>query len=96
MFGVMFKLKKFFKDNRKDYIISFTTMLGSNIFNVIIPYLIGRIIDSIIRKELTAPLLSTFSIIFLVSLIVAYLLEFVWSYYLFTGAAKLQKECVKK
>src|SRR5699024_4762838 len=28
---------------------------------------------------------------FLFSLIAAYLLEFVWSYYLFTGAAKLQR-----
>lgn len=96
MFDVMFKLKDFFRNNSKDYVISFITMLGSNIFNVMIPYLIGRIIDSIIRKELTAPLLSTFTTVFLISLIAAYLLEFIWSYYLFTGAAKLQKGMRKK
>ena len=96
MFDVMFKLKDFFKSNSKDYIISLITMLGSNIFSVFIPYLIGRIIDSIVREQLTTSLLSTFTIAFLISLIAAYILEFIWSYYLFTGAAKLQKGMRKK
>lgn len=92
----MFKLKDFFKSNSKDYIISLITMLGSNIFSVFIPYLIGRIIDSIVREQLTTSLLSTFTIAFLISLIAAYILEFIWSYYLFTGAAKLQKGMRKR
>ena len=96
MFDVMFKLKDFFKSNSKDYIISLITMLGSNIFSVFIPYLIGRIIDSIVREQLTTSLLSTFTIAFLISLIAAYILEFIWSYYLFTGAAKLQKGMRKR
>ena len=91
MFDVMIKLKYFFKENKKDYFISFFTMLLSNLFSVFIPYLIGELIDSIVRQELTAATLFRIAGAFLFSLIAAYLLEFVWSYYLFTGAAKLQR-----
>ena len=96
MFDVMFKLKGFFKENWKDYTISLITMMGSNLFSVFIPFLIGRMIDSIVREELTSPLLKTFGTLFLISLLAAYLLEFIWSYYLFTGAAKLQRGMRKK
>lgn len=95
MFSVMFKLKGFFYRNKKDYIISFFTMIGSNLFSVLIPYLIGQMIDSIIRKELTASRLLVFAGAFLFSLIASYGLEFVWSYYLFTGSAKLQRDMRK-
>ena len=95
MFSVMFKLKDFFKQNKKDYIISFFTMVGSNLFSVFIPYLIGQIIDSIIKEEMTSALLMKFGGAFLFSLIAAYLLEFTWSYYLFTGSAKLQRDMRK-
>ena len=96
MFDVMFKLKGFFKENWKDYTISLITMMGSNLFSVFIPFLIGRMIDSIVREELTSPVLKTFGTLFLISLLAAYLLEFIWSYYLFTGAAKLQRGMRKK
>lgn len=95
MFSVMFKLKDFFKQNKKDYLISFFTMIASNLFSVFIPYLIGRIIDSIIKQELTGALLMKFGGAFLFSLVAAYLLEFTWSYYLFTGSAKLQRDMRK-
>lgn len=96
MFEVMFKLKGFFRKNAKDYILSFFTMMGSNLFSVLIPYIIGRMIDAIVREELTAPLLRTLALFFLGSLILAYLLEIIWSYYLFTGAAKLQQGMRKR
>ncbi len=91
MFDVIFKLKDFFKENRKDYIISFLTMIASNIFSVFIPFLIGRMIDAIVRGELTQKRLLVLASFFIVSLVAAYILEFTWSYYLFTGAAKLQR-----
>lgn len=91
MFDVMIKLKTFFTENKKDYFISFFTMLASNLFSVFIPFLIGQLIDSIVREELTSAILIKIIGAFLFSLIAAYLLEFVWSYYLFTGAAKLQR-----
>src|SRR5690625_3420116 len=91
MFDVMFKLKDFFNQYKKDYFISFFTMISSNLFSVFIPYLIGQLIDYIVRDELTYPILYRLVGAFLFSLIAAYILEFIWSYYLFTGAAKLQR-----
>ena len=91
MFDVMFKLKDFFKQYKKDYIVALITMFLSNLFSVFIPYLIGRFIDSIVNTELTYRLLAQLTALFIFSLVAAYLLEFIWSYYLFTGSAKLQR-----
>jgi ATP-binding cassette subfamily B protein len=91
MFDVMLKLKDFFTKYKKDYIISFLTMIASNLFSVFIPYLIGQLIDYIVRDELTLNLLIRIVGVFLFSLIASYIFEFIWSYYLFTGAAKLQR-----
>lgn len=96
MFNVMFKLKDFFKENRFDYVVSLLTMIGSNGFSVFIPYIIGQLIDAIIKDELTGSALRLFGLLFLISLIGAYILEFIWSYYLFTGAAKLQAQMRSK
>jgi ATP-binding cassette, subfamily B, multidrug efflux pump len=96
MFNVMFKLKDFFKENRFDYVVSLLTMIGSNGFSVFIPYIIGQLIDAIIKDELTGSALGLFGLLFLISLIGAYILEFIWSYYLFTGAAKLQAQMRSK
>ena len=92
MFNVILKLKTFFSRNKKRYIISFFTMIASNIFSVLIPYIIGRTIDSIVKKQLTSLLLFKYTGAFLLSLIAAYLFEYIWSYYLFTGSAKLQRD----
>lgn len=92
MFNVILKLKTFFSRNKKRYIISFFTMIASNIFSVLIPYIIGRMIDSIVKKQLTSLLLFKYTGAFLLSLIAAYLFEYIWSYYLFTGSAKLQRD----
>lgn len=92
MFDVMFKLKDFFKEYRKEYLLSFFTMIFSNLFRVFIPFMIGLIIDFIITDELTADKFSTYLFLFIVSIIASYLLEFIWSYYLFTGAANLQRK----
>ena len=80
MFNVMFKLKDFFKENRFDYVVSLLTMIGSNGFSVFIPYIIGQLIDAIIKDELTGSALRLFGLLFLISLIGAYILEFIWSY----------------
>lgn len=91
MFDVMFKLKDFFNQYKRDYILSFITMGLSNLIRVFIPYIIGQVIDYIVTGELTYTIFRNQFTLFLVGLIAAYFLEFVWSYHLFTGAAKLQR-----
>lgn len=91
MFDVMFKLKDFFKEYKTNYIISFVAMAFSNLFRVFIPYIIGMVIDSIVLDNLTRDVLQRSILFFVVSIIASYLLEFLWSYKLFTGSSKLQK-----
>ena len=92
MFSILFKLKDFFSEYKKNYFISFFSMIFSNLFRVFIPYIIGQTIDYIVIGELTPGLLTQISVVFMVSIISAYLLELLWSYLLFTGAANLQKQ----
>lgn len=91
MFQVVFKLKEFFKQYKIYYIISFITMILSNLLRVLLPYLIGLVIDYILTQQLTYSILSRLMLIFVVSVIASYVLEFIWSYYLFSGAARLQR-----
>lgn len=91
MFDILFKLKDFFNENRKNYLISFVTMIFSNLFRVFIPYIIGIFIDYMISGELNYSIFYRGITIFVVSVIASYVLEFIWSYYLFSGSAKLQR-----
>ena len=92
MFSILFKLKDFFSEYKKDYVISFLSMIFSNLFRVFIPYIIGETIDYIVKGELTTALLARILIVFVVSLIASYALELLWSYVLFTGSARLQRD----
>lgn len=91
MFSILFKLKDFFTEYKKSYVISFLAMIFSNLFRVFIPYIMGQTIDYIVRGELTAELLVQILILFVISLLASYALELLWSYLLFTGSAKLQR-----
>lgn len=91
MFEIIFKLKDFFRENKKNYLISFITMIFSNLFRVLIPYIIGVLIDYIVTGELTYNFFYRSISLFIVSVFASYILEFIWSYYLFSGSAKLQR-----
>lgn len=92
MFHVIFKLKDFFNNHRKTYIVSAITMILSNILRVYLPFIIGQVIDEIITNQLTTEKLYFYVLLFVLSTLFIYLLEFTWLYYLFTGAAKLQRD----
>ncbi|WP_161878185.1 ABC transporter ATP-binding protein [Alkalibacterium sp. MB6] len=92
MFDVIFKLKFFFKENKWQYLIAFICLAISNVFAVLIPFIIGRIIDAIVTGEMNSDLLLTYSLQFGGLVILTYLLDFVWGYGLFEGAYKLQRQ----
>lgn len=96
MFEVLIKLKFFFKENKWQYSGSFLALAISNIFAVMIPYIIGRFIDAIITGEMNADLLRTYTLQFTVLVFITYGLDFLWGYGLFAGAYKLQKEMRSK
>ncbi len=96
MFQVIFKLKNFFKQYKKQYVVSFITMVFSNLLRVLLPYIIGLVIDLMLNGALSYGILSQWLFIFVLSVIGSYLLEFTWSYYIFTGAAQLQRRMRKE
>ena len=70
-------------------------MVLSNLLRVLLPYIVGLIIDYMLNGTLTSNLLERLVTIFIVSTIGSYLFEFIWSYFLFTGAAHLQRNLRK-
>jgi ATP-binding cassette subfamily B protein len=96
MFDVLVKLKFYFKENKWQYLGSFIALAISNIFSVIIPFIIGRFIDAIVTGEMNADVLRTYTLQFAGLVIITYGLDFLWGYGLFAGAYKLQKEMRSK
>ena len=96
MFQVIFNLKDFFKQYKRNYFIAFITMILSNLLRVLLPYIVGLIIDYMLNGTLTSNVLERLVTIFIFSMLGSYLFEFTWSYFLFTGAAHLQRNLRKE
>ena len=92
MFSVLFKLKWFFKENRKRYTVALILLMFTNIIVIIPPWLIGEAIDSIYTQTLTAKLMTL--IIGSMLLIVGfnYASNYVWQYQLFGGAYVIERQ----
>ena len=92
MFSVLFKLKWFFKENRKRYTIALILLMMTNILVIIPPWLIGQAIDSIYTQTLTGKLLAMFLGGMLLVMIFNYASNFVWQYQLFGGAYVIERQ----
>ncbi|MFC4411569.1 ABC transporter ATP-binding protein [Chungangia koreensis] len=92
MFSVLFKLKWFFAENWKRYTIAVALLMVANVFEVIPPWLVGASIDSIAQGTLTRELLWTFIGILTVTLVVNYIITYIWQYQLFGGAYVIEKK----
>lgn len=92
MFEVLFKLKYYFIENKWQYTIAIISMAIANVFAVIIPYIVGRFVDSIVTGQMNSEVLITYTAQFILLIILTYILDFVWGYGLFAGSFKLQKQ----
>jgi len=92
MFSVLFKLKWFFKENRKRYTVALILLMVTNILVVIPPWLIGQAIDSIYTQTLTARLLVLFIGSMFLIMIFNYASNYVWQYQLFGGAYVIERQ----
>lgn len=92
MFSVLFKLKWFFGENWKRYTIAVALLLIANVFEVVPPWLVGASIDSISQGTLTYQLLWTFVGVLVVTMIVNYIITYIWQYQLFGGAYVIEKQ----
>ncbi|MFJ7935474.1 ABC transporter ATP-binding protein [Sporosarcina sp. NPDC096371] len=92
MFSVLFKLKWFFKENRKRYTVALILLMITNVLVVIPPWLIGEAIDSIYLQTLTTKLLVVLLGSMLLIMAVNYACNFVWQYQLFGGAYVIERQ----
>ena len=92
MFSVLFKLKWFFKENKKRYTIALILLMLTNILVILPPWLIGEAIDSIYQQTLTGKLLGLFIGAFLLITVINYVFNFVWQYQLFGGAYVIERQ----
>jgi ATP-binding cassette, subfamily B, multidrug efflux pump len=92
MFSVLFKLKWFFKENRKRYTVALILLMVTNVLVVIPPWLIGQAIDSIYTQTLTARLLIIFIGSMFLIMIFNYVSNYVWQYQLFGGAYVIERQ----
>lgn len=92
MFSVLFKLKWFFKENRKRYTIALVLLMFANILVILPPWLIGKAIDAIHTQTMTANSLGLFIGAMFLIMFVAYIGNFVWQYQLFGGAYVIERQ----
>lgn len=92
MFSVLFKLRWFFKENRKRYTVALILLMVTNILVIIPPWLIGQAIDSIYTQTLTVRLLAIFIGSMFLIMIFNYVSNYVWQYQLFGGAYVIERQ----
>ncbi|MDJ1090836.1 ABC transporter ATP-binding protein [Macrococcoides caseolyticum] len=90
MFDVLSKLSWFFKQEKKRYIIAIIVLLIANVVEVIPPWLIGQTIDAVNLKTLNASKFNWIMLVFLITIILSYVINFLWRYLLFNGSQLLE------
>ncbi|TWT24271.1 ABC transporter ATP-binding protein [Planomicrobium sp. CPCC 101110] len=92
MFDVLWKLKWFFKENWLRYTVAVGLLFIANIIEIVPPWLIGVAIDSIAEGQLTSTLLWQYIAVLAGSLVLAYVINFIWQYQLFGGAYVIERQ----
>jgi len=82
----------FIKKHPMRYLVSFILMIGSSIAAVYPARIIGQVVDKIVASELNAEWLWTQLVVLVGIILVAYITESIWTYYIFIGYYELQKE----
>jgi ATP-binding cassette subfamily B protein len=92
MFSVLFKLKWFFKENRKRYTVALILLMVANVLVILPPWLIGQAIDTIYTNTMTTHLLALFIGAMFLIMLLSYVGNFVWQYQLFGGAYVIERQ----
>ncbi|WP_332648502.1 ABC transporter ATP-binding protein [Lysinibacillus sp. 54212] len=91
MFSVLFKLKWFFKEYRRQYTVAIVLLILASIIEVLPPWILGEAIDDMTDGNFTSGLLWKYIGVVLLALVVSYAMNFVWQYRLFGGAITLDR-----
>ncbi|MBN4908568.1 ABC transporter ATP-binding protein [Staphylococcus sp. EG-SA-13] len=90
MFQAIKKLMWFFKDHWKRYTIAIILLLIANVVEVLSPWLVGQTIDKISDRSLTEQIYHQLVIIFIIVLILAYIVNYIWRTLIFSGSQILE------
>ena len=82
----------FIKKHPMRYLVSFILMIASSIAAVYPARIIGQVVDNIVASELNAEWLWTQLVVLVGIILVAYITESIWTYYIFIGHYEIQKE----
>lgn len=92
MISVFRKLSWYFKEQWIRYTLAISALIIVNVLVVIPPTILGEIIDSIQRNQLTLERFTQLVTLFVVLILVGYLISFFWDYTLFGRAILLEKK----
>lgn len=90
MFQAIKKLMWFFKDHWKRYTIAMILLLIANVVEVLPPWIVGQTIDKISDHSLTEQIYHQLVIIFIIVLILAYIVNYIWRTLIFSGSQILE------
>lgn len=90
MFQAIKKLMWFFKDHWKRYTIAIILLLIANVVEVLPPWIVGKTIDKISDRSLTEQIYHQLVIIFIIVLILAYIVNYIWRTLIFSGSQILE------
>ena len=82
----------FIKKHPMRYFVSFILMIASSITAVYPARIIGQVVDKIVASELDAQWLWTQLVVLVGIILVAYITESIWTYFIFIGYYEVQKE----
>lgn len=92
MLSVLWKLKWFFKENSKRYIVAILLLIIVGILDVIPPKLVGMAIDHIHLGSMTVEKLIQYISFFVALTVVSYGITYFWMYQLFGGAFLVERK----
>lgn len=90
--GIFSRLKWFFKNQWKQYLIGVIALIIVAIVNVIPPKIIGNVVDAVSKRNVTASFLWVSMLIFLGTAIAQYLLRFLWRKMIFGSSFVLERD----
>lgn len=82
----------FIKKNKWQYVLGILALVLSYIFVPIPTFLIGKIVDGVRNATLDTSLLSRYGVILILAIIILYLLEFTWHYFIFGNSFKFGRD----
>lgn len=89
---ILKQLTSYFKEHKLRYTTVFVFMVISSAMYVAPIYILRLFVDAIIQDHFSMAILTRYVLLFAGAIILGYLTEFIWTFFLFIGSYDLQKQ----